>query len=87
MEDLTKAKKLYVIDYQDRKMNAGYGGQQHDGGYDAAMNVLSAFNAGVAFTKHKTPPDFLKDYIQEAENLEDPEYRKYLELKRKFEDE
>ncbi len=86
MKNLTEAIKLYKKDYEDRKMNAGYGGEQHDGGYDAAMNILAAFYAGMAFEKHGEIPNFLRDYIQEAKNLEDPEYRKYLELKKKFED-
>lgn len=76
--------ELYIKEYEERKMSAGYGGEHHDGGHRHAMLILNAFYAGIDYNEKGIFPDFLSNYIQEAENMEDPDYKKYLELKKKF---
>ena len=60
--------------------NAGFGGHMHDGGASVMHSRADAYEAGL----HGTIPDFLADYVKEAEQAEDPEYATFLRLKKKF---
>ncbi len=69
------------------KENAGYGGFHHDGGAREMIDSAETFQAGVHFgMKLSTKlPDGCYEYIKKKRAEEDPEYKKYLELKEKFE--
>ena len=67
----------------DLEMNAAYGGSMSDGGASRNRENLKFWLSGV---RQGIP----KQYAQLAEEFEsrkDPEYQKYLELKKKFEGE
>lgn len=57
----------------------------HDGRYDdgGAAHLRGLIDAYVAGTRGAVPP-FLEPFMKQAEDEADPEYAKYLELRRKF---
>lgn len=67
----------------DLEMNAAYSGSMSDGGASRKRENLEFWLSGVR-------QDVPKQYAQLADEFErkkDPEYEKYLELKKKFEGE
>lgn len=61
--------------------DAGYNGEQTDGGASALIQQVEIYEAAMS----KTIPDcWRKDYADFVKQI-DPEYTKYLELKKKFE--
>jgi len=72
---------IYTNEAQIRYVNATYSGKSHDGGKNELLKQIECFQAGL---NRKTPEcwnAFTKQYNKEN----DPEYKKYLELKKKFE--
>lgn len=65
----------------DVERNAAYGGAMHDGGASRMRAEVIAYEAGLK----RTIPPFLEPFVKQIEREEDPEYSKFLELKRKFE--
>ena len=67
----------------DLEMNAAYSGSMSDGGASRKRENLEFWLSGIR-------QDVPKQYAQLADEFErkkDPEYQKYLELKKKFEGE
>ena len=80
-EILEKALQIYIETKKDDKANAEYNGEMGDRGYSHAMELVAAYNAG----RNNIVPSFLEKYIEEATlQMTDPNYVKYLYLKRKY---
>lgn len=79
---IDEALDAYVKAAYRRKENAAYGGEHHDGGYQHSVDLVKAYIAGV---DGSLPPFIDEKYFIEAKKVkEDPDYIKYLELKKKF---
>jgi hypothetical protein len=65
----------------DVEKSAALGGSMDDGGATKMRDLAIAYQAGL----NRTVPDFLTPFIKEINRETDPEYRKYLELKNRFE--
>jgi hypothetical protein len=69
---------------EDKRQSAGYNGEWSDGGAGELEKMASCFEAGLI----GAVPACLKKYYDEFEiqwaKDNDPEYKKYLELKKKF---
>jgi hypothetical protein len=66
---------------QIKRLNAGYSGDGGDGGAREIENSIKIYKAGM----EGTLPDVWIGYWKEFQMENDPEYAKYLELKKKFE--
>jgi hypothetical protein len=60
--------------------DAGFSGAMNDGGQRALENEIFAYKCG----QEGTIPLNWMEYIRDFKRLNDPEYTKYLELKKKF---
>lgn len=60
---------------------AALGGSMDDGGATKMRDLANAYQSGL----NRTVPDFLIPFIKEINRETDPEYQKYLKLKKKFE--
>lgn len=67
----------------DLEMNAAYGGSMSDGGASRKRENLEFWLSGV---RQDVPKQYAQ-LVKEFESKKDPEYQKYLELKKKFEGE
>lgn len=67
----------------DLEMNAAYGGHMGDGGASRKRENLEFWLSGV----RQDVPKHYAEIVSEFERKKDPEYQKYLELKKKFEGE
>lgn len=61
--------------------DCAYSGTMHDGGASRMRSEVIAYEAGL----RRIIPSFLEPFVKQIEKEEDPEYSKFLELKRKFE--
>lgn len=68
-------------DAEGKRVSAGFAGSWGDGGCSHEMNALRLFAYG---WNHEFPPEW-NDEIKQKENEKDPEYAKFLELKKRFE--
>jgi len=60
---------------------AGIDGQYHDGGASEIRRECTMYEAGM----NRTVPKIWELLVKQMADLNDPEYQKYLELKKKFE--
>ena len=67
----------------DLEMNAAYSGSMSDGGASRKRENLEFWLSGV---RQDVPKQYAQ-LVKEFESKKDPEYQKYLELKKKFEGE
>lgn len=81
VELVRKALVKYRIAADDVERNAAYGGAMHDGGASRMRAEAIAYEDGL----ERTIPSFLEPFIKEVNRQEDPDYAKFLELKKKFE--
>ena len=65
----------------NKRKNAAYSGDMGDGGAKMLEDQVDIYRAGMS---GRIPPVWL-EYHKEFTNVSDPEYQKYLELKKKFE--
>lgn len=65
----------------DKRISAGYSGSWSDGGCAQMLDALRLFAYG---WNHEFPPEW-RNTIKQQENEKDPEYEKFLELKKRFE--
>lgn len=73
----------YILDQTHRaREDAGYGGEMGDRGASATENQLLIFIHGL----RQELPSIWEPVIAEAVKHRDPEYHKYLQLKKKFGD-
>lgn len=78
LKDLYK----YINNVADNKeLDAGMGGRHDDGGARILRQQISFYQMG----RNGTIPSDWERYANELKNEKDPEYAKYLELKKKFE--
>lgn len=80
MKLIDKVIELVLRDARNRKESAGFSGRWDDGGASTLETQVEYYNYGRAGT---VPPAWAK-FVQQADRESDPEYAKYLELKRKF---
>jgi len=80
---LKRAKERWQEKAKEAEYNAGMEGRYDDGGCTHMLQLLSAFEHGL----RGEVPSFLSSTYKQVENEMDPEYEKYLELKKKFEEE
>lgn len=80
-ELLEKAKNLYLKAADNAEQNAGFSGLMSDGGASVMRKQVKAFMDGL----DQVVPDFLAPYVTQIVRESDPEYAKYLELKKRFE--
>jgi len=66
---------------EDARTSAAYSGSMTDGGCHLNLEALKAFAYG---WNHEFPPEWEGD-VKKKENEQDPDYKKYLELKKRFE--
>ena len=66
---------------EEKRKTAGYNGSWDDGGAGNLENIADAFECGLS----GMIPNCLKSLHKEFLRTQDPEYQKYLDLKRKFE--
>jgi hypothetical protein len=79
----TQVNKIIVLvrrEAANRRDSAGYSGRWDDGGASTLETQVEYFNYGRAGT---LPPEWAKFALQ-VSNEADPEYAKYLELRKKF---
>lgn len=73
---------MYVLQQaQTARTDAGYGGSHHDGGAGDLERQVEVF---VAALLGETPESWEK-FAKALRRNNDPDYQKYLELKRRFE--
>lgn len=68
-------------DAKSREVDAGYSGSWGDNGAGALRDKIAIYRHGMAKT---IPPEWTR-LAREIIKQEDPEYKKFLELKKKFE--
>ena len=69
----------------NRALNAAYGGEHSDGGASAEINRLCAFLDGVLYAETGKLLGPYAEALKSIKLQQDPEYQKYLDLKKKFE--
>jgi thiamine kinase-like enzyme len=79
-ELLSKVLAIVKEDIENRRTIAAYNGERSDGGAGHIQRELDVF---LAVVNGHFPPTW-KSYIEKAKQEGDPEYEKYLELKKKF---
>jgi hypothetical protein len=77
---ISKIIQLVLAEANSRRLDAGYGGRMDDGGASALETQVAYFNYGRTDT---LPPEWIK-FEKQAIAEADPDYKKYLELKKKF---
>lgn len=81
IEEISKSVRAAAHDVRE---NAGLSGEYHDGGAGEMLNKLDAWLDGITFAR--TGKTALYNHlVVEISRKTDPEYQKYLELKKKFE--
>jgi hypothetical protein len=70
---------LKVVAEKNREI-AGQQGQMHDGGYKELSDQISIYLAGIM----KVFPEEWKNHLPEYKKDNDPEYKEYLRLMKKF---
>ncbi len=65
-------------------LNAGYSGSHSDNGAGASVEALKAFLSGYSMAKGSGAGKY-QEILDQHNQENDPEYKKYLELKKKFE--
>lgn len=65
-------------------LNAGYSGAMNDGGARSSVNEFVTFLDGIRWVLHGNAGKY-QPIVDEYSKSQDPEYPKYLELKKKFE--
>lgn len=78
---VAKALTKFRKSADDVEKGAAYDGAMHDGGASRMRSEAIAYEAGL---KRIVPP-FLEPFVKEVNREEDPEYVKFLELKKRFE--
>jgi hypothetical protein len=76
-----KALVLYRIEADGVEKSAAYNGSMSDGGASTMRCMAIAYEAGL----RREVPYFLEPFIKKVNRETDPEYAKFLELKKKFE--
>lgn len=72
----------YLVTIADEKRDtAGHNGAHHDGGAEALMSQVDAYEAGMRNRIPSRWSTYVKDFVQSK----DSEYIDYLRLKKKFE--
>ena len=69
----------------ERSLNAGYSGSWSDGGAGDSVREFKAFLQGVQFAETGKAGRY-QELVDQFHRAQDPEYKKYLELKEKFGD-
>lgn len=81
------SEKVYD-DAKKMKMSAGYAGEFGDGGASALLEKLDIFLTALS-PNHDISidqiPEFLKPYLKQEIQVQDPEYAEFQRLKEKFE--
>lgn len=85
---LDKVIELRLADAESARLSAAYGGAYHDGGSGNLLNQVKFFNYG----RNGTFPPEWNETLKKAKKIllqeeNSVEYRKFLELKKKFEGE
>ena len=70
--------KTHAIELQTA---AAHDGRHDDGGAGQLNGLIHAYIAGT----EGTVPGFLEPFMKKAQAMDDPEYRQYMNLRRKFE--
>lgn len=65
----------------NKRESSGFSGSWNDGGASRLEENIKTWHAGL----EGKIPESLKDIVTDFEHSIDPEYQKYLELKKKFE--
>lgn len=81
-KDFNKVFELIRQDAENKKYDAGMGGEMGDRGAANLLENLEYFRCGL---RGELPPQW-KKYWDEAQAKADPEYAEYERLKRKFSD-
>jgi hypothetical protein len=68
----------------NKSLNAGYSGSHGDDGAGASVEALKAFLSGYSMAKGSGAGKY-QTILDQHNQENDPEYQKYLELKKKFE--
>jgi hypothetical protein len=76
--DLIRAK---MAEAESKRTNAAYSGAWDDGGCHKILDELRLFSYG---WNHEVPPEW-QDIVKQQENEKDPDYKVFLELKKRFE--
>lgn len=78
---IDKALEKYRNSADSAEQSAAYNGSMHDGGAGLMRAQAIAYEDGL----DGKIPSFLMPFIKQINREEDPDYRKYLELKGRFE--
>lgn len=79
---------LVLTEAKNAEMEAGYGGRMDDGGASDLRRQVLAYRAGWNQEVPQGWTEFYKQALrvyQQRQREKDPDYKKYLELKNKFE--
>lgn len=76
---VTELVKQKMKEAEKKRLSAAYGGSWGDGGCSRTLDALRLFAYG---WNHEVPPEW-ESIIKQKENERDPEYEKFLELKKK----
>lgn len=84
VDSLILIKTAVTAAADEARYNAGMDGAQHDGGEGRMKETLEYWLDGVTFARTGVTKKYAH-IIRQAEKEADPDYKKYLELKARFE--
>lgn len=82
-EQLRIIVEAVLLSAGNNSLNAGYSGSHSDNGAGASIEALKAFLSGYNLAKGGNAGKY-QNIIAEHKKVNDPEYKQYLELKKKF---